>query len=588
MNLKRLEVKSFGTLEEVDIDFDKLRGVVAVTGGNGQGKTSLLRCIHAGFSLLRKRPPGKGLIRLTTDAFVSELAWTKSEMVATIYDVTGRPITDGKQGTHRDWMETRMPADLFRHAYHLPQATQTSEPSGFIAMDPAERRRFLAWLLGHSALQDLAKKAKTRADAADKQIDLYRGELVGLAQIVVGDQMESVSDAEARVTSAKVSLDKAQEEDRIRAKQMDLRRDLAALKTKLVDVPDRGDPAEWREELVALDREVERLAGLFEAGQEKTRLGRQAELLTKVPCGDEYPNCPLLKDAYAARGKLLSRDWPDVTRVDADLRAVKTSRGTCVSKLRMAEDGLRERVRQDNLLARVREMESALAPVPAPDVQAAADTYRKALERLASVKASEDRRKLITVRGERVEALGRAEVERGDWAVLAELFGPRGIQAALLEAGAPRLEFLLNDYLAETPFSASLALHRSGKRGGQEIETLDLAVEDGRKEDRIDAPPTYSGAEQVLLAESSALATCAVGLDVGFHVDTLLRDETAAALNEENITPYFSMLRKGMGLLGISRVLLVTHHPAIMAESDCRLSLQNYFEPSSLRCRIVV
>ena len=92
----------------------------------------------------------------------------------------------------------------------------------------------------------------------------------------------------------------------------------------------------------------------------------------------------------------------------------------------------------------------------------------------------------------------------------------------------------------------------------------------GRDEDAS----TYSGGECVIVGEAVSLALTVIACRrSGIERPTLLRDETGAALDQENGRAYMAMLRMAARQIGADHVLFVTHVPELQDLADARITV---------------
>ena len=181
----------------------------------------------------------------------------------------------------------------------------------------------------------------------------------------------------------------------------------------------------------------------------------------------------------------------------------------------------------------------------------------------------------------RIEEL-RAQVEAqtteaADWKRLAADLGLNGVQALEIDAAGPELSELAN-HLLHTCYgprwTVSVETTRTNDKGkvieGCFIRVIDTA--NGR-DDQIES---YSGGEKVLISEALSLALTVISCrKSGVDRPTLVRDETGAALSENEAPAYVAMLRQAQALTRASCILFVSHMPSVSALADVRLQFRN-------------
>jgi len=203
---------------------------------------------------------------------------------------------------------------------------------------------------------------------------------------------------------------------------------------------------------------------------------------------------------------------------------------------------------------------------------------RDAVEREARLRAriEESERaitRLLTLDAE----LTMLDRELARWSRLATDLGKDGVQALLIDAAGPALTALVNELLhacVSTRWTVTIATTRLTK-SGEDREALEVRVLDtlAGREGPVES---FSGGECVLLGEAVALAlTVTACRTAGLEGATLVRDESGAALDAEKGRAYVAMLRRAVAMVGASRVLVVSHSPAVIAECDAALRFED-------------
>lgn len=224
--------------DEVAIDFTEIAdGLIAITGGNGEGKTALLEAPIA--ALYRKFPSrksalpdyaaGAALIEATF-ALPSErdddetrlisgrvLVSKKTRTQEAVILEGGDSLTDGKVTTYDAWVSKHLPPleILLASAF----AAQNKAGS-FTVLDRAGRKQLFATLLGLDRYEVMAKVARASIGRCQDQLRGNQATKAALQHLVGGATLEGLHeavafkeeelcDAKAAVTSAKADLDKA-------------------------------------------------------------------------------------------------------------------------------------------------------------------------------------------------------------------------------------------------------------------------------------------------------------------------------------------------------------------------------------------
>jgi DNA repair protein SbcC/Rad50 len=171
---------------------------------------------------------------------------------------------------------------------------------------------------------------------------------------------------------------------------------------------------------------------------------------------------------------------------------------------------------------------------------------------------------------------GQVEEALADWRLLERDLGRDGVQALEADAAGPELTELANDLLVTClgpRFSVRIETVRPRKGGKGEREGCWVTVHDAEA-GREDDAKTFSGGEKVLVGEAVNLALTMLGVRcAGLSEPTIVRDETGAALDEDNGRAYIAMLRRAAKLVGSPQVLFVAHDPALWEMADDRIDL---------------
>jgi exonuclease SbcC len=234
--------------------------------------------------------------------------------------------------------------------------------------------------------------------------------------------------------------------------------------------------------------------------------------------------------------------------------------------------------RAAELRAKIAETEAALAAMPEPhdaDVFGAERRFQLAHAAIGRLEGdlarAEETERRRTELGEKRQAL---ELDLADWALLGEDLGASGLPALLIDAAGPELTTLVNDLLhtcVGTRFTVSIETTRASADGRKAIETCEVRVLDteGGREAPVE---TFSGGERAICGEAVALAlTMLACRRSGLEGVTLIRDETAAALDEANGRAYVAMLRRAAEIVHASRVLFVAHDKQLQELADARI-----------------
>lgn len=371
MILHRLRVAGLGPfVSETTIDFDALGpGIVAVAGGNGVGKTTLVSLCGPG-ALYRQIPwyePGLGSRANLADFVVGESAllelsfglgeheWTiehsfRGERVTAKLAKDGVPVVSGKLKEFDEAIEELVGP---RDAWYASVFGVQGGSGSFASLDHKGRKAVFSHYLRLGRLERLhaATCARMRECAADRKAlttvledlpalerrakDLER-DLRG-HQVVLADARVAAQDAAGaleKLRGAREALKTADAILRQRARLEDeIARAVASAERAVVEMgrlEAEAEAAAGREPLdvealrarLSAAREKEKLAielrGLHEAAVRESAMAiRAVDLVGRVPCRGEgrYAECELLGDAAAC-----ARDVVGARRRSQELR----------------------------------------------------------------------------------------------------------------------------------------------------------------------------------------------------------------------------------------------------------------------------
>lgn len=311
-----------------------------------------------------------------------------------------------------------------------------------------------------------------------------------------------------------------------------------------------------------------------ELGTARTRMeehaGRHADLLAATEAAkDELRRAT---DRVSAATRALSR-WP---------AGVEQLLGAARARMEELEPQAAEALAHaEALAARL----AALSEVPTADLtaheQRVAASERLAREghaRVAQLQRDLDLARAADARRAELQtALAAHERDVEDWTRLSQDLGRDGLQAYEIDAAVPEFVTMVNDLLhtcVSARWTISIDTTRLSSDGKRQIEGLEVRVLDTQN-GREAAVETFSGGERVLLGEAVSLAlTMLACRRSGQSEPTLVRDESGAALDPERARSYVAMLRRAAGLVGASRVLLVSHSPEVVEACDSRIEVR--------------
>lgn len=249
-----------------------------------------------------------------------------------------------------------------------------------------------------------------------------------------------------------------------------------------------------------------------------------------------------------------------VARAAASLEAARAELAGCPEPATIDEAPIRE---LDAARERVRALEL--------DAARARQAHGAASAAAAAAAAAETRH------AELVAAREQVDRELVVWRRLAVDLGRDGLQALEIDAAGPELSSTINALLHECygpRWTVTIETTRPDASGHREIEDLVVRVLDvvaGR-----DAPAeAFSGGQCVILSEAVSLALAIIACRrSGMEEVTLVRDESAAALDPEHTRAWIAMLRRAVEIVGARRVLIVSHNAEVPALCDAELRVE--------------
>ena len=175
-------------------------------------------------------------------------------------------------------------------------------------------------------------------------------------------------------------------------------------------------------------------------------------------------------------------------------------------------------------------------------------------------------------------ALLDADREADEWAALARALGRNGVQAHEVDAAAPEVATIANDLLTAcfgSRFALSIDTTRETADGKRQVETFAVRVYDAEHGSSADVE-AKSGGEKVILHEALALALAIyAGRRSNVRWETLFRDETAGALDDDNAPRYVEMLRRAREVGGFAHIVFVAHQPQVIEAADVVVRVVN-------------
>lgn len=229
MRFNRLRAHNMGVFSDFELDLNAVPGpLVALIGANGSGKTTALELLFG--SIFRECPTRGSLADLATarDSFVEvqvsngkdytfrqSIDATSRKGETLITNGTGEPVISSTKVRDADaWVAQHMPAkDTILSSLFCAQ-----QSSGFLGMQPGERKSVLLKLIGVEKLERLAEEARERARtqkatvatlAARLADERARGGDAVALEAALADVRREAEGAEAGAETARRELDAA-------------------------------------------------------------------------------------------------------------------------------------------------------------------------------------------------------------------------------------------------------------------------------------------------------------------------------------------------------------------------------------------
>lgn len=331
-----------------------------------------------------------------------------------------------------------------------------------------------------------------------------------------------------------------------------------------------------QDKLAAYNKHVENTAALAKQVEDAEAIARHTRANVPLPCEDPSDLIDDLKTKLADQ-RAIASGLDRALMAQQTVVELREKRGEHEARLADANKALEDAIAALNLWDDAHF--SMDGPPEKSAIDFAASTVRQTETSLETIKRRvatvageiEGTRKALASSEEGVALYNEARDEAADMAVIAQAFGPKGIQALLIDRAAPALEAIaaaMLDQVTGGNMRLRIATQRANTDGSI-AEDFSIMVEDAIGERDV---RTYSGGERNLLRLTLRLALCLwLARISGYSVESLAIDEAFDALDAENAT---NVLQLVTGMSGdFSQVVVVTHNPALAEMVPSRITL---------------
>lgn len=498
----------------------------------------------------------------------------------------------------------------------------------FVESGGSKRRAALMKLMNLSVLDEMAKLAK-EASAEDRawmkrgqssSVLLEANNELAREKVSLLDEIESLSGeiekTENELSGLKFAMTKGEFEKleyqrrRVKSLTEELERQTKkkqraseTLKKYQTTLTEAMSALQGKNLSVLKNKEANITARLEEFGKMKSRLDnlkreitsneRQQRNLQDIPCGEQFPTCPYIKDAFAARdaNDHLRRaieeigDIGDDKELQTSLKEVRNEISEFqAAKIRVGE--LEGRV--DETLAEFTEVKDEVARLEG-EVSSANETLQKMLDSdgdkheqdneiikqhkaltaqlrelqetllVAKTKVGVVEHKLEENR-KAIENAQEIESRLLHWDSILSFLGPKGALQMILRRQLPVINALISKYLGDSvEFGARLHMEEDSKQ-------LDVLLEWGDKSRGVE---TASGMQKLIAA--IAIRAALHSITPLPKSDLLIMDEGFGALDPDSLEGAFEMFE--LYRRSYRRILLISHIDAVKEAVDVPLTV---------------
>lgn len=420
MKIERIAAANVGALQSIEIDLRPWQGkVVALTGDNGSGKTTILELIPG--ALFRETPsqgaignlahetPGFAEVDAVADRryrVTQRIGPAQSSSVVT-WDGDDRDpppdcppvIPSGKVSDFDTWAEKAFPAqELYFTGMFAAQSSGKNVTERFIDMKAADRKAVLLRAIGVERLELLAEKARKHKREEEKSLAAKSASVAEVRKQydVAANALSQVEPLQVRLEEAKLLVSSA----------------TAALATARAERDEAADvAAAVRERTAAFFRAKEEIDRLESERQDiQTRLDNNERLLEGAEnirqAATQYENLGNriagLTEKLAAEKRRRDAERDKCSRLRSELARVNSDIDRSMSSLRRARGVLRDEESVTNALESIASIRTDIATWEAHEAE-----KRREIETL--------RRRSVHGAFDRIESLGERLETLSEW-----------------------------------------------------------------------------------------------------------------------------------------------------------------------------
>jgi exonuclease SbcC len=279
MKAQRIRLRNIGPYRELaELDLDALGpGLIAVAGGNGQGKTTLLSAVPGG---IYGTTPDRGPIATMATARDSMVELFGDQGGHAFHVVQSFDAHNGKREAVLEWdgepvagpkvrdFQAAIEARFAPYSVYLSAAFSAQSGVGSVLrMDRKDRRDLFSQLLGIQRLEDLATAAREKARQTEQEMSAARAALEAVRGGAADVASLQAALASARGEAARAAGAQRDAADKLRAVQAERERltslfaEVQRAERAAQEVERRAEGA--REAVERLERQVEALAPIL-------------------------------------------------------------------------------------------------------------------------------------------------------------------------------------------------------------------------------------------------------------------------------------------------------------------------------------